>query len=101
MLAKVKGGELDRNRGRDVLADMEAHGRGVEASMAAGDRIGRRRRGWWRCRELIAANPAIVADVQAGKAKAAGALIGQARQKNPNVNPGEVRRICLELIEAM
>jgi aspartyl-tRNA(Asn)/glutamyl-tRNA(Gln) amidotransferase subunit B len=33
--------------------------------------------------------------------KAAGSLIGQAKQKNPNVNPGEVRRICLELIEAM
>ncbi|MCA9101588.1 MAG: Asp-tRNA(Asn)/Glu-tRNA(Gln) amidotransferase subunit GatB [Planctomycetales bacterium] len=102
LLAKVKGGELDRNRGRDVLADMEAHGRGVEAAMASlgiesvdDDALVA------LCRELIAANPAIVADVQAGKAKAAGALIGQARQKNPNVNPGEVRRICLELIEAM
>ena len=36
-----------------------------------------------------------------GKVKAAGALIGQAKKKNPNVNPGRVREICLELIEKM
>jgi aspartyl-tRNA(Asn)/glutamyl-tRNA(Gln) amidotransferase subunit B len=51
------------------------------------------------CRELIAANPKIVADVQGGKEQAAGGLIGQAKRKNPNVNPGKVRAMCLELIK--
>jgi aspartyl-tRNA(Asn)/glutamyl-tRNA(Gln) amidotransferase subunit B len=102
LLTKVQAGELDRNRGRDVLAEMETSGRPAAAVMKAlgieavdDDAL------IALCRELIAANPAVVADVQAGRMKAAGSLIGQAKQKNPNVNPGEVRRICLELIEAM
>ena len=51
------------------------------------------------CRELLAANPKIVAEVSEGKLKAAGALIGQAKKKNPNVNPNRVRDRCLELIQ--
>ena len=33
-----------------------------------------------------------------GKLKGLGALIGQAKKENPNVNPNRVREICLELI---
>ena len=51
------------------------------------------------CAELIAANPKVVEDVKQGKLKAAGSLIGQAKQKNPNVNATRVREICLQLIE--
>ena len=50
------------------------------------------------CKELLDANPKIVADVQSGNQKAIGALIGQAKKKNPNVNPGRRRELCLELI---
>jgi aspartyl-tRNA(Asn)/glutamyl-tRNA(Gln) amidotransferase subunit B len=53
------------------------------------------------CRELLAANPKIVADVQGGKEQAAAGLIGQAKKKNPNVNPGKVRQTCLDLIRGM
>ena len=53
------------------------------------------------CKELVAANPKIVADVKGGKQQAVGALVGQAKKKNPNANPNDVRRICLELIEKM
>ena len=53
------------------------------------------------CRELLAANPRVVADVKGGKEQAAAGLIGQAKKKNPNVNPGKVRAICLDLIRAM
>jgi aspartyl-tRNA(Asn)/glutamyl-tRNA(Gln) amidotransferase subunit B len=49
------------------------------------------------CQELLDANPKVVADVQAGKQQAVGSLIGQAKQRNPNVDPGRVREICLEL----
>ncbi len=50
------------------------------------------------CRELLEANPRVVADVQGGKQQAIGALIGQAKKKNPNADPGKVREICLKLI---
>ena len=53
------------------------------------------------CAELLATNPKIVADVKSGKEQAVGQLIGQAKKKNPNVNPGELRTICLELIKGM
>jgi aspartyl-tRNA(Asn)/glutamyl-tRNA(Gln) amidotransferase subunit B len=53
------------------------------------------------CRSLLQANPRIVADVQSGKQQAVGALIGQAKKQNPNVNPAQVRQICLQLIESM
>jgi aspartyl-tRNA(Asn)/glutamyl-tRNA(Gln) amidotransferase subunit B len=49
------------------------------------------------CQELIDTNPKVVADVRGGKQQAIGALIGQAKKKNANVNPGRVRSICLEL----
>jgi len=39
--------------------------------------------------------------VQGGKMQAVGAIIGQAKKQNPNVNPGQVRQLCLELIKKM
>lgn len=102
LLDRVRRGQLDTSRGRDVLqrmwseritADQAIEALGIEqvdeSALVA------------LCRELLAANPRIVADIRAGKMKAAGALIGQARRKNPNVNPGEVRTICLQLIDEM
>ena len=53
------------------------------------------------CREIVAANAKIVADVKGGKLQAVGALVGQAKKKNPNANPNDVRRICLEIIAKM
>ncbi|QEG35676.1 Asp-tRNA(Asn)/Glu-tRNA(Gln) amidotransferase subunit GatB [Bythopirellula goksoeyrii] len=51
------------------------------------------------CRELLEKNPRIVADVQGGKVQAIGALIGQAKKLNPNVDPARFREICLELAQ--
>ena len=50
------------------------------------------------CQELIAANPKIVDDIKSGKHQAAGNLIGQAKKKNPNVNPARLRELVLELV---
>jgi aspartyl-tRNA(Asn)/glutamyl-tRNA(Gln) amidotransferase subunit B len=47
--------------------------------------------------ELLAANPKTVADIRAGKLQAAGALIGQAKKKNPNVDPNRVRELAISL----
>lgn len=47
--------------------------------------------------ELLAANPKTVADIQSGKLQAAASLIGQAKKKNPNVDPNRVRELAIEL----
>jgi len=102
LLAMVRSGKVDTRRGRDVLAEMIASGKSAEAAMKAlGVTEVDESELESLCRELLDANPRIVADVKQGKLKAAGALIGQAKQKNPNVNPGRVREICLELIQRM
>ena len=102
LIARVKAGDLDTSRGREVLTGMLASGRSAAEVMqslgiqklddSAIDAL---------CQELIAANPKIVANVKDGKVKAANALIGQAKQRNPNVNPTRVRDRCLELIQSM
>jgi aspartyl-tRNA(Asn)/glutamyl-tRNA(Gln) amidotransferase subunit B len=99
LIGKVRGGAFDTSRGRQVLAVM------VESRLSLADAI--KQVGIEEvdesavvelCRELIAANPKIVAEVKEGKPKGLGALIGQAKKKNPNVNPNRVREICLEMI---
>jgi aspartyl-tRNA(Asn)/glutamyl-tRNA(Gln) amidotransferase subunit B len=47
--------------------------------------------------ELLAANPKIVADIQGGKLQAAASLIGQAKKKNPNIDPNRVRELAIDL----
>ena len=100
LIRNVKAGALDTSRGRDVLSQMVASNQTVDQAMqelgieavddsALVD----------LCKELIAANPRIVADIQAGKTKAAGALIGQAKKKNPNVDPNRIRQMCIELAQ--
>ena len=101
LLTKIRAGEVDTTRGREVLAAMIASGRSAAEEM--------RELGIEQvdesalvelCRQLVANNPKLVADVKAGKMQAAGAFIGQAKKLNPNVNPARVREICLELIGA-
>lgn len=98
LLAKVKGGELDTGRGREVLAEMIDAGTSVDDAMkklgiAAVDESELIA----LCEKLVADNPKVVADIQSGNLKAAGALIGQAKKQNPNVNPGRVRELCIEI----
>lgn len=98
----VAGGEIEITRAKEVFNDMVESRRDAAASMAA---LGIAKVDSSEleniCKELVAANPKIVADVKAGKQQAVGALLGQAKKRNPNANPNEVRRICLELIEKM
>ncbi len=102
LLKTVRVGKLDTRRGREVLAEMIASGKSADEAMKAlGITEVDDSELESLCRELLQANPKIVAQVKQGKLKAAGALIGQAKQKNPNVNPSRVRELCLELIEKM
>lgn len=99
LLQRVQAGELDTGRGRDVLAAMvEQHSSAAEAMQALGIAKVDESELVALCQELVAANPKIVADVKSGKVQAAGAFVGQAKKKNPNVNPVRVRELCLDLI---
>jgi len=102
LVKAVVAGDIDLSRAKEVFNDMVATGKSAAAIM--------QERGIEKvdssalralCAELLAANPRVVADVKAGKEQAVGAMVGQAKKKNPNVNPAEVRAICLELIQQM
>jgi len=99
LLTKVKAGDVDTSRGREVLQRMFDTGEDAAAAMQA---LGIEKVDdsalIAMCEELVAANPKLVADVKAGKLQAAGAFVGQAKKKNPNANPGRVRELCLEII---
>jgi aspartyl-tRNA(Asn)/glutamyl-tRNA(Gln) amidotransferase subunit B len=98
----VIAGEIEITRGKEVFNDMVANKRSPAESMQA---LGITKVDTSEleaiCKEIVAANPKIVADVKSGKQQAVGALVGQAKKKNPNANPNDVRRICLELIEKL
>jgi aspartyl-tRNA(Asn)/glutamyl-tRNA(Gln) amidotransferase subunit B len=102
LISRVAKGDFDTSRGREIFTEVLASGTSVADVVAAAgiaavgaDELEA------LCRELITANPKIVADVQGGKEQAAAGLIGQAKKKNPNVNPGQVRAVCLELIRKL
>lgn len=102
LLKKIKAGELDTTRGREVLSVMVGSGVSLDVAMKElGIEKVDESALYDLCRKLVDANPKLVADVKAGKMQAAGAFVGQAKKANPNVNPGRVREICLELIAAL
>ena len=102
LIGRVTKGDFDTSRGREIFAEVLASGRPVADVVAS---LGIAAVGEDEltalCRELLAENPKIVADVKGGKEQAAAGLIGQAKKKNPNVNPGKVRAMCIDLIRAM
>lgn len=102
LIGAVRAGKLETSRAREVLAEMIATGKSAEEAMAGlGIREVDQSEVLDLCRELLAANPKVVAEVKEGKPKGIGALIGQAKKRNPNVNPNQVRDLCLELIAKM
>tara|TARA_B100000945_G_scaffold288475_1_gene260875 strand:+ start:86 stop:1399 length:1314 start_codon:yes stop_codon:yes gene_type:complete len=99
MLKLIQSGDLDSSKAKDVLAVMLDSGKsaaeivkelGIE-KVDEGDLED-------LCKMLVERNPRVVDDVRGGNEKAVGALIGQAKKENPNVNPGQVRQICLNII---
>jgi aspartyl-tRNA(Asn)/glutamyl-tRNA(Gln) amidotransferase subunit B len=99
LIARIKSGELPSPRARDVFQTVVDSGVGVAQAMSAlgiesvddSELIA-------LCEQIVAANPKIAADVRGGKLQAVGALVGQAKKSNPNVDPNRVREICLQLI---
>ncbi len=102
VLNRVQAGEFNTTRGREVLDQMLATGKDAAEAMRdlgiekvdEGALVD-------LCQELLDKNPKIVADLRGGKHQAVGALIGQAKQRNPNIDPGRFRQLCVELVESM
>jgi len=102
LLSMIRDRKLDHRRGREVFARMLATGESAPEAVAAlgfvevpDEEIEA------LCRQLVAENPKTVADVKAGKIKAVGGLVGQAKKINPHVDPAKVRDFCLRLISQM
>jgi aspartyl-tRNA(Asn)/glutamyl-tRNA(Gln) amidotransferase subunit B len=101
MIGRIKSGKLPSSRTRDVFQTMVDQRVDVAQAMAAlGIESVDDSALVELCRGIVAANPKIAADVRGGKMQAIGALVGQAKKSNPNVDPNRVREICLELIGA-
>lgn len=102
LLKAISNDELNNSRAKEVFAEMLKTGADAAGAMAS---LGIEKVDDSAledlCREIVQANPKVIEDVQSGNEKAVGALIGQAKQKNPNVNPGQVRQICLEIIKQL
>jgi aspartyl-tRNA(Asn)/glutamyl-tRNA(Gln) amidotransferase subunit B len=99
LISKVRAGELNTARGRDVLAAMIESGKPLEETIASlGIQPMDDSAVEPLCRELLAANPKIAAEIREGKLKGIGALIGQAKKKNPNVDPNRIRDACVKIV---
>ncbi|RLT14160.1 MAG: Asp-tRNA(Asn)/Glu-tRNA(Gln) amidotransferase subunit GatB [Planctomycetota bacterium] len=102
LISRVTAGDFDTSRAREIFAEMLVGGRSAADVIAT---LGIAFVGDDElisvCREIIAANPKIVADIQGGKEQAAAGFIGHAKKKNPNINPSKVRAMCIELIRAI
>ncbi len=102
LLKQVHDGQLDNARARDVFQYLLKHGGTVQQATAElGIEAVDDSELDALCDELLSNNPQVVEHVKGGKPQAIGALIGQAKQKNPNVNPGQLRATLLAKIEAM
>jgi aspartyl-tRNA(Asn)/glutamyl-tRNA(Gln) amidotransferase subunit B len=102
LIKMIAKGQLDNNRAKDVFAEMleQGVGAGTAVKLLGIQQVDDSEL-QALCEELLNANPKIVADLQAGNVKAVGALIGQAKKRNPNANPNQVREICLAIIQRM
>ncbi|MEN6408030.1 MAG: Asp-tRNA(Asn)/Glu-tRNA(Gln) amidotransferase subunit GatB [Thermoguttaceae bacterium] len=100
LIGKVRAGAFETSRGREVLAVMVDRGQSLADAIAAlGIETVDDSALVALCQKLLDANPKVVAEVREGKLKGVGALIGQAKKANPNVNANRVRELCLEMIE--
>jgi aspartyl-tRNA(Asn)/glutamyl-tRNA(Gln) amidotransferase subunit B len=101
LLVAVKRGDVPGPRAKEVFAQMVEGSTLAEALAKLGIEKVDESALLQLCRELVAANPKTVADVKAGRQQAVGAFVGQAKKRNPNIDPTRVREICLELIQQM
>ncbi len=102
LLKAIMNKEIDTTRAKDVFTQMLDSDKDAQAIMkemgiekvddSEIDNL---------AKEILEANPKAVEDLKNGVQKAVGALIGQAKKKNPNIDPGTFRAKCMELVKDM
>lgn len=102
LLKAIMNKEVDTTRAKDVFTQMLDSDKDAQAIMkemgiekvddSEIDNL---------AKEILEANPKAVEDLKNGVQKAVGALIGQAKKKNPNIDPGTFRAKCMELVKDM
>lgn len=101
IIGRIKSGQLPGPRARDVFQAMVDQRIDVDHAMSSlGIESVNDSALVALCEQIVASNPKIAADVRGGKMQAIGALVGQAKKSNPNVDPNRVREICLQLINS-
>jgi aspartyl-tRNA(Asn)/glutamyl-tRNA(Gln) amidotransferase subunit B len=101
MIVAINDGKLPKPRAKDAFELMRSQRlRAAEAIKKLGIEQIDKSALMELCRELLAKNPKIIADVQGGKLQAVSSLIGQAKKVNPNIDPARFREICLKLIQS-
>jgi aspartyl-tRNA(Asn)/glutamyl-tRNA(Gln) amidotransferase subunit B len=101
LIRKVKAGEVPSARAREIFQVMADGGVDAAAAMQSlGIAAVDESELVALCEKLLAANPKTISDVKSGKVQAIGALIGQAKKLNPNIDPSRLREICLQLIQS-
>ncbi len=99
MIRAIKDGALDGSRSSEVFHRMCEHSEELSVAMSKlGIRTISEDELRELCRELLRENPKAVEDLRQGKDKALGALIGQAKKRNPNANPSRVRELVMTLV---
>jgi aspartyl-tRNA(Asn)/glutamyl-tRNA(Gln) amidotransferase subunit B len=99
IIQAIKDGKLDGSRSSEVFQRMCEHSEDLPTAMRSlGIRAVSEDELRELCRELLRENPQVVEDLRQGKDKALGALIGQAKKRNPNANPSQVRGIVMALV---
>lgn len=100
LIQSIGQGTLDSSRASEVFHRMCDRREGlVEAMQGLGIRAVSEDDLKALCRDLLRENPKALEDLRQGKDKALGALIGQAKKKNPNANPGKVKDMIMSLIQ--
>jgi aspartyl-tRNA(Asn)/glutamyl-tRNA(Gln) amidotransferase subunit B len=101
LLTAIRRGDVPGPRAKEVFAKLVTGASVADALAALGIAKVDESALIQLCEELVAANPKTVADVKAGRLQAAGSFVGQAKKRNPNVDPARVREICLQLIQRL
>jgi aspartyl-tRNA(Asn)/glutamyl-tRNA(Gln) amidotransferase subunit B len=98
----IEAGSIDTTRGKEIFARMLEDKKLTVA--AAIEALGIKSVGddelMELCRQLLAENQKAVAEYKGGNAKALGALIGQAKKKNPNADPRRVQDLCKQILDS-
>lgn len=98
----IEAGSIDTTRGKDIFARMLEDSKLTVA--AAIEALGIKSVGddelMELCRQLLAENQKAVSEYKGGNAKALGALIGQAKKKNPNADPRRVQDLCKQILDS-